>query len=155
MANVNSSALLTILGIIIGASLTPLWLHLIDLFKAHALPDKRPKRAYTWKPQAIDQRDHQFVTTATHIPTKVDLKDNLPPVYDQGKLGSCSANAIAAAIDYGRKKQGLSFITPSRLFIYYNERVLGGSVTTDSGASLRDGIKSVAKQGTCHEKDWP
>ena len=44
---------------------------------------------------------------------------------------------------------------PSRLFIYYNERVIEGTVNTDSGAMLRDGIKTVAKQGACPEPMWP
>ena len=44
---------------------------------------------------------------------------------------------------------------PSRLFIYYNERVIEGTVNTDAGAMLRDGIKTVAKQGACPEPMWP
>ena len=53
-------------------------------------------------------------------------------------------------------KQGLADVfVPSRLFIYYNERVIEGTVDEDSGAMIRDGIKSVAKQGAPHEKLWP
>jgi len=70
-------------------------------------------------------------------------------------LGSCTANAIAAAIEFDRKKQGLPDFVPSRLFIYYNERVMEGTVDTDSGAQIRDGIKSVASQGACSEDEWP
>lgn len=43
----------------------------------------------------------------------------------------------------------------SRLFVYYNERVIEHSVAADSGAMLRDGIKSLAKQGVCAESLWP
>ena len=43
---------------------------------------------------------------------------------------------------------------PSRLFIYYNERVLEGTVNIDSGAQIRDGIKTVAIQGACDESSW-
>jgi C1A family cysteine protease len=45
--------------------------------------------------------------------------------------------------------------TPSRLFIYYNERVMEGTVGKDSGGQIRDGIKSIAKQGDCPEALWP
>ena len=45
--------------------------------------------------------------------------------------------------------------TPSRLFIYYNERVLENTVHSDSGAQIRDGIKTVANQGVCPEVIWP
>jgi C1A family cysteine protease len=52
-------------------------------------------------------------------------------------------------------KQGLTAFTPSRLFIYYNERVMEGTVSSDAGASIRDGIKSVASIGAPPESDWP
>jgi C1A family cysteine protease len=85
-----------------------------------------------------------------------DLRSKCPPVYDQGQLGSCTANAIAGAIQFNRRKQKLKpDFVPSRLFIYYNERVMEHSVQSDNGAQIRDGIKSVAKQGDCPETDWP
>lgn len=46
-------------------------------------------------------------------------------------------------------------MTPSRLFIYYNERVIEHTVDIDSGAMIRDGIKSVHAQGACRETTWP
>jgi C1A family cysteine protease len=52
-------------------------------------------------------------------------------------------------------KQKLPDFVPSRLFIYYNERVIEGTVRSDSGAQIRDGIKTVASQGVCPETDWP
>ena len=66
------------------------------------------------------------------------------------------ANAIAGAIQFERRKQQFApDFTPSRLFIYYNERVIEHSVASDSGAQIRDGIKSVARQGDCPETEWP
>jgi C1A family cysteine protease len=67
-------------------------------------------------------------------------------VYDQGKLGSCTANAIACAYEFGLLKQRLVDFGPSRLFIYYNERVKEGTVASDSGAMIRDGPR-VARTG--------
>ena len=62
----------------------------------------------------------------------------------------------AAAVQFDRMKQKAKpAFNPSRLFIYYNERVIEHSVGTDSGAQIRDGIKSIAKQGVCSEKTWP
>jgi C1A family cysteine protease len=114
---------------------------------------------YGWKPDLPDHRDFLFATppaVAAALPTKVDLRPQCPPIYDQGQLGSCTANAIAGAIEFDQKKQGLKEFTPSRLFIYYNERVLEGtSPSVDSGAQIRDGIKSVASQGVCKESTWP
>jgi len=121
-------------------------------------PGSRRVGRYGWMPDLPDQRD--FVYEAPHaaavaLPPKVDLRPNCPAVYDQGQLGSCTANAIAGAIEFDQKKQGTVEFMPSRLFIYYNERVIEHSATTDSGAQIRDGIKSVAKQGVCSETSWP
>src|ERR1700682_21286 len=103
-------------------------------------------QTYGWIPDLPDQRDRIFALPrgAQQLPPKVDLTKIAPPVYDQGQLGSCTANAIAGGIDFERQRQRLQFLTPSRLFIYYNERVIENSVATDSGAMLRDGMKSVA-----------
>ncbi|HLY75668.1 MAG TPA: C1 family peptidase, partial [Planctomycetota bacterium] len=43
----------------------------------------------------------------------------------------------------------------SRLFIYYNERAIEGTVASDSGGQIRDGVKSVAQQGDVPETEWP
>jgi C1A family cysteine protease len=114
---------------------------------------------YGWIPDIPDQRDFMYAvppSIATSLPPSADLRPTCPVIYDQGQLGSCTANAIAAAIEFDRQKEQLTpdFI-PSRLFIYYNERAMEGTTTTDSGAQIRDGIKSVASQGVCPETEWP
>lgn len=82
------------------------------------------------------------------LPKKIDLRTKCPPVFNQGALGSYTANAIAAAHQFDQMKQKKpKAFTPSRLFIYYNECVMEGTVTEDSGAMIRDGIKSLVKQG--------
>jgi C1A family cysteine protease len=52
-------------------------------------------------------------------------------------------------------KQGVKVFTPSRLFIYYNERDMEGDAGSDSGGAIRDGVKSIASQGVCPETEWP
>ena len=114
--------------------------------------------SYGWVPDLPDQRDHLYaapVEQLTKLPPSTDLRGQCPPVYDQGQLGSCTANAIAAAVEFDRMKQGLNDFTPSRLFIYWNERSMEGTIASDSGAQIRDGIKSVAQTGVCPETDWP
>jgi len=118
----------------------------------------RKVRRYGWIPDQPDQRDHLYSAPAQFLaalPPRADLRRRCPPVYNQGALGSCTANAIAAAIEFERIKQKLSVFVPSRLFIYYNERVIEHTVRSDSGAQLRDGIKSVASVGACPEPEWP
>ncbi|MCX6284228.1 MAG: C1 family peptidase [Bacteroidetes bacterium] len=113
---------------------------------------------YGWQPDLPDQRDFRFAASPavlSELPGKTDLRPGCPPVYDQGELGSCTANAIGAAFEFGLIKQDAPAFMPSRLFIYYNERVIEHSVSNDSGAMIRDGIKTVKKEGVCPEKDWP
>src|SRR5258708_2895512 len=116
---------------------------------------------YGWIRDLPDQRDHIYAAPPAVLPTlpaSVDLRPNCPPVYDQAQIGSCTANAIAAAHQFDQLKLKLaapSPFIPSRLFIYYNERALEGTVSTDSGAQIRDGIKSIAQQGVCLETSWP
>src|SRR5437762_5153061 len=120
---------------------------------------KRKISRYGWQPDLPDQRDFQFKAPQVflrRLPSKIDMRKNCPPVYDQGQLGSCTANAIGAAFEFEQMKQnhGAGFM-PSRLFIYYNERVMEHTVDMDSGAQIRDGIKSVNKQGVCPEQMLP
>jgi len=118
----------------------------------------RKIRHYGWIPDQPDQRDHLYAVPPqylTALPARTDLRAKCPPVYDQGQLGSCTANAIGGALEFDRIQQKLPPFVPSRLFIYYNERVIEGTVRSDSGAQIRDGIKSVASQGACPEPEWP
>src|SRR5438309_672334 len=120
---------------------------------------RRSTKGYGWIPDLPDQRDRVYAAPLAEIgplPPSVDLRSGCPPIYDQGLLGSCTANAIGGALEFDQIKQALSDVfVPSRLFIYYNERVIEGTVDQDAGAMIRDGMKSVAKQGAPHERLWP
>lgn len=86
-------------------------------------------------PDLPDNRDHLYAAPLAKLrllPGKVDLRKQCPQVYNHRQIGSCTANAIAAAIEYDRKKQKLSDFIPSRLFIYYNERSMEQSVPLDA-----------------------
>lgn len=117
------------------------------------------RRAFGTHPDIPDHRDHQFRLPARFKksrPPSVDLRAFCPPVYDQGRINSCSANAIAAALWFDEIRKGASERwSPSRLFIYYNERAREDITAKDAPVSLRDGYKSVAKSGVCHEREWP
>jgi len=119
---------------------------------------RRKLSRYGWIPDVPDVRDQYFRAPRRvgALPPSVDLRGACPAVYDQGELGSCTANAVSAALEFDQLKQKLSNpFTPSRLFIYYNERAIEGTIDADSGAMLRDGIKTVAGQGACPETMWP
>jgi C1A family cysteine protease len=116
---------------------------------------------YGWRPSRPDARDRRFrapAETLAALPAAVDLRPKMPPVYNQGQLGSCTANSAAGAVQYDALRQGLTGAAaenPSRLFVYYNEREMEGTVPYDAGASIRDSVKAIAKYGYCPETLWP
>ncbi|TMA39084.1 MAG: peptidase [Deltaproteobacteria bacterium] len=113
---------------------------------------------YGWIPDLPDHRDFSYGAlhrVPVRLPASVDLRRACSPVEDQGDLGSCTGNALAGAVELLEKKDGIPLVNVSRLFVYYNERAIEHTVGEDAGAMLRDGIKTLVKQGVCAEKKWP
>lgn len=120
---------------------------------------EKPVRKYGWKKDSKRDGDiyHCFAIYGTDsLIKKVDLREHCPEVYDQGHLGSCTANAIAGAYEFDEifEKES-SIFRPSRLFIYYNERKMEDHVNEDSGAEIRDGVQSISTVGVCPETMLP
>jgi C1A family cysteine protease len=142
-----------------GAYLASTYLLYPSKTVSNNIPIKYKK--YGWKRDLPDKRDHSFennyLLSIQKPINQVDLRNGFPKIYNQGKLGSCTANALASAIQFDELKQNLNDKNevPSRLFIYYNERDMEDNVNNDSGASLRDGIKCINKIGYCNETLWP
>src|SRR6266480_4303921 len=117
-----------------------------------------PRNKFGWVPDLPDVRDFKFselaVPTAP-LPSKVDLRDDCSPIEDQLNLGSCTDQALVGALEFLEIKDGQPFHDLSRLFLYYNERRIENTQWFDSGAYLRDGIKSLARDGVCRESLWP
>lgn len=116
----------------------------------------RSIQRYGWKPSLPDYRDHKTDVAGLAILDEVDPRGQLPKIWDQGSLGSCTANAVAACIEYDRHLDGKPWRVPSRLMIYYGERMLEGSLNNgDCGAYGRDGFKFAQKYGWVREGRWP
>lgn len=102
-------------------------------------------------------------------PAMVDLRPLDIPIFDQGDLGSCTSQGWGALCGFIQQKQlrdhvplGQSpemfytaFEPVSRLFIYYNERLIEGDVSSDDGAQISDGADALKKYGICLEQLWP
>lgn len=138
------------------------------------------ERKYGWKKGEKYSKHCKMLFTVENYHSNiklVDLRGKCPDVYDQGKLGSCTANSLAFCYHFdellnresNRKivdNEDTSKITvqvsqketnvfiPSRLFIYYNERNLEGTVDKDAGAEIHDGIQVMNTIGVCPETDW-
>jgi C1A family cysteine protease len=88
------------------------------------------------------------------LPKEVDLREKFPAKpYDQGQLGSCTANTLVGLREYLLATNKQPYTALSRLFLYYFERYVEGTVNEDSGAMLRDGMKVLQKIGVCPELD--
>ncbi|MEM0118352.1 MAG: C1 family peptidase [Conexivisphaerales archaeon] len=114
-------------------------------------------KRYGWVRDEKDERDYLYRArlNKNDIPSRIDLRGLCPPVYEQGKLGSCSANAVAAALEYDLIRKRIKPFVPSRLFIYYNERLIWKTTQYDSGSPLRLASKALKKYGVCDEILWP
>jgi C1A family cysteine protease len=115
---------------------------------------------YGWKPDLPDSRDVYYKAALKSIdkltiPGHVDLRPKMPSVQNQGSVGSCTGHAAVAIMEHNMIAQSRPYMSLSRLFAYYNARAVEGNAGVDSGATLRDMIKSLAKKGVCSEELWP
>lgn len=114
------------------------------------------RRFLGWHRDPLDRRDHIFRSSVLHearyLPAAVSLRSSFPPPYDQGDLGSCTANAVGSICDF-RYGSDNAFM-PARLFLYYMTRLIEHTVLIDNGASIRNTIKAVNRYGICDESFW-
>lgn len=115
-------------------------------------------KGYGWKQPKLPT--HRFPMRAPRfdagaLPPSVDLRPECPPVYDQGQLGSCTANAWAGVGEFLQMQEKIPSYVPSRLFIYYCERAEDGDVEEDAGSSLSTGANVVSREGCPNEALWP
>ena len=119
-------------------------------------PEPQP---FPQRPEPYDRRDHVFLPQGVMepvLPARVDLRAEFPAAYEQGELGSCSAQTVAALVHRLRRqsRRGRDY-TPSRLAIYYWARAEQGWEDADSGAYIRDALKAVHQRGVPSEGYWP
>lgn len=116
------------------------------------------KYSYGWNKQPIDPRDFKYQEYRSEfgaLAPVYDLTPQIPFIYDQGQLGSCTGNGTAKAIRCARRKAGLPDFDPSRLALYYNARRLEGDISQDAGANIRDVVKGANLWGYAPESEWP
>lgn len=127
---------------------------------------KRRQPRWTLSLAETDLRCRQ---TETHVWRKVrsiELEEYVGPVYDLTVEGdhsyvaegigvhNCTGHAVGAAVVVARAKAKTPYFDPSRLFLYYNGRVLEGTTGSDDGAVIRDVVKQASKRGVAPETLW-
>ena len=100
-------------------------------------------RKLGWNRQSVDHRDFKYEMTNNIVVPAEFYLPNVTTIKEQLDLGCCTGFGICGAYEIQIKNP--PFL--SRLFVYYNERVIEDTVFEDSGANIRDGIKSIASQG--------
>ena len=112
------------------------------IFNRKKIEDLTQGRKFGWKRDLHDPRDLKYKVSPPHapriLPPLVDLRPFCPPVLDQKNLGSCTANALASVFQFEQMKQSIKNFIPSRLFIYYNERLMENTVNEDAGNAIVD-----------------
>ncbi|MCG8341587.1 MAG: cysteine protease [Chlorobiales bacterium] len=87
------------------------------------------------------------------VPNAIDLRRWCSEIEDQGKIGSCTANAAVGVIEYLQRRAFDDHIDGSRLFVYKTTRNLM-KVTGDTGAWLRNTMGALVLCGVPHENYW-
>lgn len=90
-----------------------------------------------------DLRDYVGSAPFAEFPQSFTI-ENMPPVKNQGAVGSCVAHACATATEYFNEKETGTFTKMSTGYIYGN-RLL--SLHKGTGMYTRDAIKTLAKYG--------
>ncbi len=119
------------------------------------ITQRLPSR-YGWKRDTPDFRDHLFLAPPTgSYPPVIDNRGWDWGIYDQGQIGSCTANAVLSAFRNVRFRANKIDFDGSRLAQYYWARYIEGGQKSDSGAELRDAMKVLSKFGVAADFLWP
>ncbi len=121
------------------------------------LPDYPDFRDYTAKDRAVNTMLNRIGVDKpleVSLPETTDLRAWCSAVFDQGSLGSCTANAGVGMVEYFERRAFGKFIEGSRLFLYKATRNMLHSMG-DSGAFLRSTMGALVLFGVPPEEYWP
>jgi C1A family cysteine protease len=118
------------------------------LIPLSVLKERKRKNLYQGRKLAIS-----FENPEISMIEKYSLRKEWPEIYDQGEIGSCTANAFCSTFKFLSDNKTFE---PSRLYIYWKERIqeTQGCIT-DSGAIIDDACEWANKFGICSENLWP
>ena len=111
-----------------------------------------------WIRDSLDYRDYlesykdieiekQYLET-----NQVDLRNNCPGIF-KSEIKDSVACSIASIYEFYKISENSNFIDmPSRLFMYYTQRILTNSINEDIGSEIRNGLKAVNIYGFSFER---
>jgi C1A family cysteine protease len=123
------------------------------------LPISPAGRRYGYKRNPADHRDFGL-TSAPLVqaapPPAASLKEWLGAVKNQGDEGSCTAHAGTENLEFLYRKYKGQTPVFSPAFLYYQERLLDGSIQfDDDGSTGRSSCKAMNQFGVCLESQLP
>ncbi len=126
-----------------------------------SFPEPHPvtEHAYGWRRPlpgrgALELLPHADTTDLPILP-EVDPRSHMPPIFNQGQLGSCTANATATCFQFDTIMDGKDCGVLSRRWIYHFELAIEGMLGRgDVGAEGHDAF-TVAHHGIPDETLWP
>jgi C1A family cysteine protease len=115
-------------------------------------PDPTEHSLASWIPDTTDPRDRVYEQTfgMGRVRREIDLRAMIGPVENQGAPNSCVGHAVTAVLE-----AVLKISDRSRLFVYWNARVLEGRSGVDAGCQIRNAMRAVSTQGAAVETLWP
>lgn len=105
------------------------------------------------KSDAPVKSGNMLMKVSKPLPSSFCMAGRILSIYDQGIIGSCTANAIALL--YKMKNTINPSYEPSRLYIYAKSRLLHSKVLEDEGSDVIYGMEIASRIGICSEKMWP
>ena len=105
------------------------------------------------KKSSTDHRDITLCISQDNeiLPNKYEIIPRC--IYDQSKINSCSSNAIANQIMSLKPHDDNNYV--SRLYQYYNSRLIDACEDIDEGTSYRSAYKALKTYGFCDEDLLP
>lgn len=121
---------------------------------ARDLPDHRDYSLESDSVKAILDKSRPLKAARKKSPMRVDLRKWCSPIENQGQIGSCTANAGVAIMEYFQRRAYQQHMDGSRLFLYKTTRNLLGW-KGDQGAYLRATMKAMVLFGVPPEQHYP
>lgn len=118
------------------------------------IPDYRDCNAGSPEIKELRAKSKRLKKTAKDRPSSIDLRQWCSPIEDQEDIGSCTANAGVALLEYFQRRAYGEHLDGSRLFLYKAARNLLGW-KGDQGAYLRTTMKAMVLFGVPPELYWP
>lgn len=118
------------------------------------LPDFRDLTSDAENVKSLRTKSKRLMRAKKTLAKTVDLREWCSPIEDQEDLGSCTANAGVALLEYFQRRAHGKHLDASRIFLYKVTRNLLGW-QGDDGAYLRTTMKAMVLFGIPPEEYWP